>query len=98
GFVVAKFYRPGRWTDEAILEEHGFALELVERDVPVVPPLEIGGETLHEHAGYRFALFDRRGGRWPELATRDERIYMGRVIGRIHAVGALARFSHRATL
>src|SRR5690606_2545388 len=98
GFVVAKFYRPGRWSNDAILEEHQFALDLAERDVPVVPPLVLGGKTLHEHAGYRFALFERRGGRWPELATSEERVYMGRVIGRIHAFGATGRFRHRPTL
>src|SRR5690606_35051608 len=98
GFVVAKFYRPGRWSDDAILEEHRFALDLAERDVPVVPPLVIDDETLHEHDDYRFALFERRGGRWPELATSEERVYMGRVIGRMHAFGATERFKHRATL
>ena len=98
GFVVAKFYRPGRWSDDAILEEHRFALDLAERDVPVVPPLVIEGRTLHEHAGYRFALFERRGGRWPELATSEERVYLGRVIGRMHAFGATERFRHRPTL
>jgi Ser/Thr protein kinase RdoA (MazF antagonist) len=98
GFVVAKFYRPGRWSNSAILEEHRFALELEEREVPAVPPLVIDGETLHEHEGYRFAIFERRGGRWPELGTTDDRVYMGRVVGRIHAVGALGRFRHRATL
>lgn len=98
GFIVAKFYRPERWTDDAIYEEHDFALELVDRDVPVVPPLVLEGDTLHEYDGYRFALFERRGGRWPELGSSDDRIMMGRVIARIHAVGDLQRFSHRATL
>lgn len=98
GFVVVKFYRPRRWSDEAILEEHAFALELVERDLAVVPPLTLGGATLHEHAGYRFAVFERRGGRWPELGSSEERVVMGRMIGRIHAVGALQRFEHRPTL
>ena len=65
GFLVAKFYRPGRWSDEAILEEHEFSLELVERDIPVVAPTVVRGRTLHEHDGYRFAIFERRGGRWP---------------------------------
>ncbi|MFO7285451.1 MAG: serine/threonine protein kinase [Gammaproteobacteria bacterium] len=97
-FVVAKFYRPGRWSDDAILEEHRFSLELRERDIPVVPPLVIDGKTLHEHEGYRFALFERRGGRWPELATTEDRVFMGRVLGRMHAVGALERFRHRPTL
>ena len=97
-FIVAKFYRPGRWSDEAILEEHRFSLELADHDIPVVPPLIIEGESLREHAGYRFALFERRGGRWPELATADDRIYMGRVLGRLHAVGAIETFQHRTTL
>ncbi len=98
GFVVAKFYRPGRWSDAAILEEHAFALEVAEREIPVVPPLVIDERTLHEHAGYRFAVFERRGGRWPELGTRAEREWMGRFLGRLHAVGATRRFRERPTL
>ena len=98
GFVVAKFYRPGRWSDAAILEEHEFSLELAAREVPVVPPLRLKGRTLHEHAKYRFAVFARHGGRWPELATKDEREWMGRFLARIHALGATRRFAARATL
>src|SRR5690606_25768496 len=90
--------RPGRWSNDAILEEHQFALDLAERDVPVVPPLVLGGKTLHGHGGSRFALFERRGGRWPELATSEERVYMGRLVGRIPAFGAPGRFRHRPTL
>ena len=96
--LIAKFYRPGRWSTPAILEEHSFALELASADVPVVPPIELEGATLFDHAGFRFALFARRGGRWPELATRDEREWMGRFIGRIHTIGAARRFSHRPEL
>ncbi len=96
--VVAKFYRPGRWSDAAILEEHRFSLELSELDIPIVPPLVIDGRTLHEHEGYRFAVFERRGGRWPELATTEDRVVMGRILGRMHAVGAVRRFKHRPTL
>jgi len=98
GFVVAKFYRPGRWSDEGILEEHDFALELAEQEIPVVAPLELAGETLNEHEGYRFAVFPRRGGRWPELGSRDEREWMGRFLGRLHAVGAAGSFDHRPEL
>jgi Ser/Thr protein kinase RdoA (MazF antagonist) len=98
GFVVAKFYRPARWSDAAILEEHEFSLALAAREIPVVPPLALHGRTLHEHAGYRFAVFERRGGRWPELATKDERVWMGRFLGRIHALGAAQRFVARPTL
>lgn len=98
GFVVAKFYRPGRWSDDAILEEHAFSLELVEHELPVVPPRVVNGATLHELGGYRYAVFDRKGGRWPELASREDRLWMGRFLGRMHAVGATARFEHRPSL
>ena len=98
GFVVAKFYRPERWSDAAIREEHAFAAELVSHEIPVVAPLAADGETLHTHAGFRFAVFPRQGGRWPELGTDEERQWMGRFLGRIHAVGASAPFSARRRL
>jgi len=97
-FLVVKFYRPGRWTDEAILEEHDFTAELVDREIPVVAPLLVDGATLHEHAGYRFAVFPRQGGRWPELGSADDRTWMGRFVGRIHAVGGVTTFTHRLAL
>jgi len=98
-FVVAKFYRPDRWTDAAILEEHGFARELAEHEIPVVAPVADGdGRTLHAHAGFRFAVFPRQGGRWPELGSAEERAWMGRFLARIHAVGARAPFEHRREL
>ena len=96
--IVAKFYRPGRWSTAALREEHEFALALAAVEVPVVPPLAIAGATLHERDGFRYAVYERRGGRWPELATSDERRMMGRFIGRLHAIGGSARFAHRATL
>jgi Ser/Thr protein kinase RdoA (MazF antagonist) len=97
--VVAKFYRPARWTDEAIHEEHAFTQELAEHEIPVVAPLAIqDGATLHAHAGFRFAVYPSQGGRAPELENRDTREWMGRFIGRIHAVGALRPFRHRPTL
>ena len=98
GFVVAKFYRPGRWSNDAILEEHAFALELERAEIPVVPPLVLDQQTLHEHAGYRYALYERRGGRWPELGTSEDRVWMGRFLARMHAVGAVRRFEARPTL
>jgi Ser/Thr protein kinase RdoA (MazF antagonist) len=98
GFIVAKFYRPGRWSTDAILEEHDFALELAEQEIPIVPPLVRDGGTLHEHDGYRFAVYERRGGRWPELGTAEDRVWMGRFLGRLHAVGAVRRFEERQTL
>lgn len=95
---IVKFYRPGRWSDEAILEEHTFSNELAEREIPVVPPLVIAGQTLHHFEGMRFALFERVGGRAPELNDAATREWMGRFLGRIHAVGAISAFKHRPTL
>jgi Ser/Thr protein kinase RdoA (MazF antagonist) len=97
--LVAKFYRPGRWSDAAILEEHGFALELAAAEIPVIAPLvSAAGETLLRHEGFRYALYPRRGGQWPELATEDDRQWIGRFLGRLHAVGATRPFMHRARL
>jgi Ser/Thr protein kinase RdoA (MazF antagonist) len=96
--LVAKFYRPQRWTDDAILEEHAFVQELVEREIPVVPALEINHQTLHHFDGFRFAVFAKHGGRAPELENRDTLEWMGRFLGRIHAVGALKSFTHRPAL
>src|SRR5208282_4216569 len=69
--LIAKFYRPGRWIDAAIREEHAFAGELAAQEIPVVAPLLQAGESLHAHHGFRYAVFPRRGGRWPELGTKD---------------------------
>lgn len=96
--LVVKFYRPQRWSDDAIHEEHGFALELAAAEIPVVPPLVRDGQTLFECEGFRFAVFERRGGRWPELGTRTEREWMGRFLGRMHMVGRRQRFRHRERL
>jgi Ser/Thr protein kinase RdoA (MazF antagonist) len=93
--LIVKFYRPGRWSDAAIHEEHGFALELVAAELPIVPPMVREGRTLFEYEGFRFALFERRGGRWPELGSATEREWMGRFLGRIHMVGRRQRFRHR---
>ncbi|MDH3935568.1 MAG: serine/threonine protein kinase [Gammaproteobacteria bacterium] len=96
--VIAKFYRPCRWSNEAIREEHDFAMELANQEIPVVPPLLFNASTLHAHQGYRFALYRRQGGHWPELGTQDEREWVGRFIARIHAVGATRPFEHRPQL
>jgi Ser/Thr protein kinase RdoA (MazF antagonist) len=96
--VVAKFYRPARWRDAAIREEHAFAAELARQEIPVVAPLTRGGESLFVHAGFRYAVFPRRGGRWPELGTADERQWVGRFLGRIHGVGRATRFDERDQL
>lgn len=96
--LVAKFYRPDRWSTAAIAEEHGFALELAAAEIPVVPPLVETGRTLFEYEGFRFALFERHGGRWPELGSRTEREWMGRFLGRIHMVGRRQRFQQRGRI
>jgi Ser/Thr protein kinase RdoA (MazF antagonist) len=97
--LVVKFYRPGRWSAAAIQEEHDFTLELAGRELPVVSPLKLNdGATLHEHAGFLFAAYPRRGGRMPEFDSADTLEWMGRFIGRIHAVGALQPYRHRPTL
>lgn len=96
--VVAKFYRPGRWTDDQIIEEHEFTAELEEAEIPVVGPLTIDQRTLHSHDGFRFAVFPRRGGRAPELENEDTLNWLGRFIGRAHAVGRSSDFVHRPAL
>ncbi len=96
--LIAKFYRPERWTDAEILEEHAFVATLAEREIPVVPALEINGNTLHKFDGFRFSVFPRHGGHAPELDNRDTLEWMGRFIGRIHAVGALEPYRYRPTL
>jgi Ser/Thr protein kinase RdoA (MazF antagonist) len=94
--LIAKFYRPGRWDDATILEEHQFALELQEHEIPVIAPcIAENGKTLHTFEEFRFALFPRRGGRALELDSLDQLEWMGRFIGRLHAVGACKPFLHR---
>lgn len=93
--LVVKFYRPGRWSDNAIAEEHQFALQLLEQEIPVIAPIVKGGVSLFEHAGYRFSIYPLRGGRWPDLETRDDLNWMGRFIARIHNVGRTSSFEHR---
>ena len=97
-FVVAKFYRPGRWSDAAIREEHDFSFELQAAELPVVAPILVDGESLHEFAGFRFAVYPRRGGRAPELQSTEHLEWMGRLLARMHNVGAISAFAHRAVL
>lgn len=98
GFVVAKFYRPGRWTDAAIEEEHAFALELATAELPMVAPLAFDGRTMLRHEGYRYAVYPRRGGRAPSLESADQLEWLGRLLGRMHAIGARQPFRARTTL
>lgn len=94
-YVIAKFYRPDRWSDAAILEEHAFSNELLEQEIPVVAPLSINSETLFTYNGFRFAVFPRQGGRTPELEQAETLEQLGRFLGRIHAVGASRPFTDR---
>ena len=114
--VVAKFYRPDRWSDAQILEEHGFAAELAGAEIPVAASLELARDPDSPHAAaitlagatlgiaaigshaYRFGVCERRAGRAPELDDPEVRRWLGRFIGRLHAVGAKTAFSHRITL
>ncbi|MBT4522569.1 MAG: serine/threonine protein kinase [Halieaceae bacterium] len=97
--LIAKFYRPGRWSQSQILEEHQFSHELREADISVVAPLKnSNGDSLHEYRGFPFALFERRGGYPPELDNFDNLLVLGRTLGRIHAVGRARGFTTRITL
>jgi len=97
--VIAKFYRPGRWSDAAILEEHAFTRELHTCELPVVAPLvDEDGQTLFYAEQFRFALFPRCGGRAPELDNPKHLEILGRYIGRLHAVGIIKPFTDRPTL
>ncbi len=97
--LIAKFYRPARWSDAQIAEEHAFCRELADLELPVVAPLaDANDDTLRHFGGFRFALFPRRGGHAPELDHDDTLLTLGRVLARIHRVGAIKAFAHRPTL
>lgn len=97
--LIAKFYRPERWSDEQILEEHRFCFELVEHELPVVPPLRNNlGESLFSYQDFRFALYPRQGGRAPEFDDLDNLLILGRMLGRIHRIGAVRTFEQRPAL
>lgn len=96
--LIAKFYRPGRWTNEQILEEHQFTFELQEQEISVIAPLVKDGQSLFEYEGYRFSLYPRRGGHAPELDDLDTLFLLGQQLGRIHAIGSIKPFEHRPTI
>lgn len=97
--LIGKFYRPGRWTDAAILEDHRFSLDLAAEEIPVVPPLaDQTGNTLFEYNGFRFALYPRQGGRWPELDDPDKLEWIGRFLARIHLIGGSQPFQQRPSI
>ena len=97
-FVIAKFYRPNRWSNAAILEEHAFSDELFQQDIPIVAPLAISGKTLFEFKTFRFAVFPRQGGRTPELEQDETLKQLGRSLGRIHSIAASKPFTDRPTI
>jgi Ser/Thr protein kinase RdoA (MazF antagonist) len=97
--LIAKFYRPGRWSAEQILEEHRFCFELAEHELPVVAPWRnSAGESLFLYKGFHFALYPRQGGHAPEFDNLDNLLILGRMLGRIHRIGAVQPFRRRPTL
>ncbi len=96
--VVAKFYRPGRWSDEQIIEEHDFAAELMAAEIPVVGALVLNGQTLNHFGGFSFSVSPSRGGRRPELDNPAVLEWIGRFLARIHTVGSTRPFTHRPAL
>jgi Ser/Thr protein kinase RdoA (MazF antagonist) len=96
--VVVKFYRPNRWTNAQIEEEHAFAAELMAAEIPVVGAMVLGGQTLHHFGGFSFSVSPSRGGRRPELDNADVLAWIGRFLGRIHAVGGTRTFAERPAL
>ncbi|MCB5189955.1 serine/threonine protein kinase [Methylobacillus arboreus] len=96
--VIVKFYRPGRWSEDQILEEHAFSLTLAEAEIPVVAPLLLDGRTLQQYQDFHFAVFPRRGGRVPELDREGRLEWIGRFLGRIHAIGAQKSFQYRPAI
>lgn len=97
-YIVVKFYRHGRWSDATIQEEHEFALELVQQGIPVIAPQTFAGKTLLAFSGFRYAVYPRRGGRPPELDNAHVQEQLGRMLGRMHAVGRVKQFVHRPVL
>ncbi len=97
--LIAKFYRPGRWSDDQIVEEHRFCLELAGHELPVVAPwTNDAGESLFHHRGFRFALYPRQGGHAQEFDNLDNLLILGRMLGRIHRIGSVRPFEHRPAL
>jgi Ser/Thr protein kinase RdoA (MazF antagonist) len=98
--LIIKFYRPGRWNQDQILEEHRFLGQLTEFEVPVVAPLEIKGSTLNVHpeTNLSYAIFPKVQGRLKDEFNKEETEQVGRLIGRIHNIGSMGEFKHRLSL
>jgi Ser/Thr protein kinase RdoA (MazF antagonist) len=92
---VTKFYRPNRWSNEQIIEEHQFSLELLENEIPVVPPETVNNATLHFYKDFRFSIFESKGGRTPNLDDEQVLKMLGRMVARIHNLGSVKRFEFR---
>ena len=97
-FVVTKFYRPARWTNEQILEEHQFTQELIDHELPAVGPLVRDGSTLFEHESFRFAVFPRQGGHPPNIEIQEDLKVLSRTLARMHSVGGVTPFATRPSL
>lgn len=96
---IIKFYRPDRWTLEAILDEHDFILDCLEEEIPVVPPLVLTGEgTLSEIDGIYYALFNKKSGRLIELNSDDDWVRLGAIVGRMHRAGSIYNADNRVLL
>ncbi len=93
--VIAKFYRPQRWSDEQIQEEHDFTRELQAMEIPAVTPLVHNRQTLHQFQDFRFALYPREGGSPPDFDNLDHLLVIGRTLGRLHLIGQQQPFQHR---
>jgi len=97
--LIVKFYRPGRWTEAQILEEHEICLELARHELPVVAPWrDSSGTSLFSYQHFRFALYPRQGGHAPEFDNLDNLLILGRMLGRMHRVGSLKKFAYRPSL
>ena len=96
--LVVKFYRPDRWTNAEIQEEHDFSWQVSDADIPLVAPLKIDGQTLHTYQGFRFTVFPSVGGRQFEIDNLDQLEWMGRFIGRMHRVSQTQSFTHRPAI
>lgn len=96
--IIAKFYRPNRWSNEEILEEHFFCIELAEHELPVVPPISIDNVSLFHCENFRLALYERKGGYAPELDDLETLLILGRFIGRMHKIGSSSSFKYRPSI
>lgn len=97
--IIAKFYRPNRWSREQIQEEHDFAQHLLDLEIPVVPPLrDDNNASLHQFGDFLFAVYERKGGHAPELDNLDCLHVIGRLIGRMHSLAKQTPFEHRPIL